>query len=358
MAVCVNRNLREYQTLKEMSGIPEIILDFYCSKYLEKFDRLPELDELPNVNSEEYLKDSIKIQSIGDIDFADNDAIRKNIGVSPEEASVKINSIHKDLEVKVIPTSDKKSMIEIRHRPSEFVDGTEEVDGNFEPNLENQRVILRQSLGRMKDLYGINIVEASTAELKESGIFEQVPEAEIARAFVFNGQIYINSDLASLDAPVHELLHIFLGAMRYTNPIAYQNILQSISSFSSVKKIAKLYPNRTTSDILEETLVTEMADMLTGKPSELNYLPVKQLNQMMYEMQRNLDTLLMGNISVKSLNPETLFSSTILELAAKTQSPEFNETTISVMDLSDMHRRTSNFKQKLMEAGELEEICE
>ena len=64
MAVCINRNLREYQTLKEMSGIPEIILDFYCSKYLEKFDRLPELDELPNVNSEEYLKDSIKIQSI------------------------------------------------------------------------------------------------------------------------------------------------------------------------------------------------------------------------------------------------------------------------------------------------------
>ena len=133
MAVCINRNLREYQTLKEMSGIPEIILDFYCSKYLEKFDRLPELDELPNVNSEEYLKDSIKIQSIGDIDFADNDAIRENIGVSPEEASVKINSIHKDLEVKVIPTSDKKSMIEIRHRPSEFVDGTDSwyYDKNF-----------------------------------------------------------------------------------------------------------------------------------------------------------------------------------------------------------------------------------
>ena len=75
-------------------------------------------------------------------------------------------------------------------------------------------------------------------------------------------------------------------------------------------------------------------------------------------MPSTLDTLLMGNISVKSLTPETLFSSTILELAAKTQSPEFNETTISVMDLSDMHRRTSNFKQKLMEAGELEEICE
>lgn len=358
MAVCINRNLREYQALKDMSGIPEIVLDFYCSQFLEKYDRFPELDELPNVNSEGYLKQAIKIQPIGDIEFADNAAIEENIGVPPEEASAKINSIHKDLEVKVIKTSDEHSMVEVRHRPSIFEDGTENVDGNFEATKENQRIILRQSLDRMRTLYGIDIVEASTAELKESGIFEQIPDAEIARAFIYNGEIYVNSDLADLDAPVHEMLHIFLGAMRYTNPVAYQKIIESVARFSSVEQIAKLYPNRTTGDLLEEVLVTEMADMLTGKPSELNYLPVKDLNLMMYEIQRNLDTMLMGNISVKSFGVEELANSTILELAGKTQSPEFNESSISVMDLSDMHRRTANFKQKLMESGELEEICE
>ena len=51
MAVCINKNLSEYQALKEMSGIPEIVLDFYCSNFLDKYDRLPELDELPQVNS-------------------------------------------------------------------------------------------------------------------------------------------------------------------------------------------------------------------------------------------------------------------------------------------------------------------
>lgn len=358
MAVCINRNLREYQALKEMSGISEDTLDFYSSTFLDNYDRLPNLDELPHVDSSSHLKDFIKIQRIGDIDFADNTAIKENIGVSPEEASVKINSVYKDLEVKVIPTSEEKSMVEIRHRPSEYVDGNEEVDGQFEATKENQRAVLRQSLDRMRNLYGINIVEASSNELEEAGIFDAIPDAAIARAFVYNGQIYVNSDLADLDAPVHEMLHIFLGAMRYTNPVVYQEIIDRVSRFSSVERIAKMYPNRTTNDVLEEVLVTEMGDMLTGKPSELEYLTTKELNLMMYEIQRNLDTMLMGNISVKNLGMEDVANSTLLELAGKTQSPEFNTSDISVMDLSDMHRRTSNFKQKLMEAGELQEICE
>jgi hypothetical protein len=358
MAVCINKNLREYQALKDMSGIPEIVLDYYCSQFLDKFDRLPELDELPNVNSEGYLRNAIKVAPIGDIDFADNAAIAENVGVSPEEATVKINSIYKDLEVKVTPTSEQRSMIEVRHRPSQFADGEEEIDGNFVPNKENQRVIIRQALDRMRTLYGIQITELNSDELKESGILQQIPEAAMARAFVYNGQIVVNSDLADLDAPVHEMLHIFLGAMRFTNPVAYQNILDRVSRFHAVERLAKVYPNRTTNDLLEEVLVSEMGNLLVGKASELNYLTTKDLNLMLYEIQRNLDTMLMGNISVKSLDFEEVASSTLLSLAAKTQSPEFNEVNISVMDLSDMHRRTANVKQKLMESGELEEICE
>ena len=94
MAVCINKNLSEYQALKEMSGIPEIVLDFYCSNFLDKYDRLPELDELPQVNSENYLRNAIKVTQIGDIDFADNAAIENTIGVLGEEASIKINNIY------------------------------------------------------------------------------------------------------------------------------------------------------------------------------------------------------------------------------------------------------------------------
>lgn len=358
MAVCINKNLREYQALKDMSGIPEIVLDFYCSNFLDKFDRLPELDELPHVNSENHLKEAIKISPIGDIDFADNTAIMDNIGVTPEEAAIKINSIYKDLEVNVIKTSDQKSMVEVRHRPSEFSVGTEQVTGDFDPNPEAQRVVLRQMLDRMRNLYGINLVEVSSDELREMGIVSQIPDAANAKAFVFNGDIYVNTDLADLDAPVHEMLHIFLGAMRYTNPIAYGNLIEQVSKFKSVSRLAEFYPNRTQSDLLEEVFVTEMANMLTGRPSELSTISSKDLSTIMYEIRRNLDTMLMGNISVKSLSLDDLTKATLLELAGKTQSTEFNQTEMNLMDLADMHRRTANVKSNLMQSGELEEICE
>jgi len=358
MAVCINKNLREYQALKEMSGIPEIVLDFYCSNFLDKYDRLPELDELPQVNSEAYLRNAIKVAQIGDIDFADNAAIEDTIGVSAEEASAKINSIYKDLEVSVIPTSSEKSMVEIRHRPSEFTTGDEEVTGDFDVNQETQRVVLRQMLDRMRNLYGINLIEMNNDELRESGILQQIPDAANARAFVFNGDIYINSDLAGLDAPVHEMLHIFLGGMRYTNPAAYGDLIQKVSKFNSIKRLAEFYPNRTQTDLLEEVFVTEMANLLTGKPSELNGLSKKEISTIMYEIRRNLDTMLMGNLSVKNLNIKELTESTILELAGKVQSTEFNTTELNIMDLADMHRRTANVKSSLMQSGELEEICE
>ena len=358
MAVCINKNLREYQALKEMSGIPEIVLDFYCSNFLDKFDRLPELDELPQVNSEAYLRNAIKVAQIGDIDFADNAAIEDTIGVPAEEASAKINSIYKDLEVSVIPTSPEKSMVEVRHRPSEFTAGDSEITGDFNVNQETQRVVLRQMLDRMRNLYGINLIEMSNDELRESGILQQIPDAANARAFVFNGDIYINSDLAGLDAPVHEMLHIFLGGMRYTNPAAYGNLIQKVSEFHSIKRLAEFYPNRTQTDLLEEVFVTEMANLLTGKPTELNGLSKKEISTIMYEIRRNLDTMLMGNLSVKNLNIKELTESTILELAGKVQSTEFNTTELNIMDLADMHRRTANVKSSLMQSGELEEICE
>ena len=357
MAVCINKNLSEYQALKEMSGIPEIVLDFYCSNFLDKYDRLPELDELPQVNSENYLRNAIKVTQIGDIDFADNAAIENTIGVLGEEASIKINNIYKDLEVSVIQTSQEKSMIEIRHRPSEFTVGNEEITGNFEVNPETQRIVLRQMLDRMRNLYGINLIEMSTDELRESGIFQQIPDANTARAFVFNGNIYINSDLAGLDAPVHEMLHIFLGGMRFTNPNTYINLIKKVSEFKSAKRLAEFYPNRTQNDLLEEVFVTEMANLLTGKPTELNSLSKKEISTIMYEIRRNLDTMLMGNRSVKNLNIKELTESTILELAGKVQSTEFNTTELNIMDLADMHRRTANVKSSLMQSGELEEIC-
>ena len=355
---CINKNLREYQALKAMSGIPEVILDFYCNDFLEKFNRFPELDELPHVNTESYLRESLQSKQIENIDFVKNSSIQEKIGAnSAEEATVKINSIYKDLEVKVIPITDEKSMLDIRHRPSKFVDIREDINLDYDMNLTNEKIILKQMLGRMQELYGISIVELDNEELKQSGILQQIPDAANARAFVFNGNIYLNSDLATLDAPVHEMLHIFLGAMRFTNPTLYSKLIEKVTKFETLEDITHRYPNRTTNDILEEVFVTEYANYLVGTSSEFDKYTKEELSRIAYEITRNLDTMLMGNKSVASLPPDEIFNSSLLNLAARVQSTEFNKTSLNMMDLADLHRRTANYKSQLMQNGDLEEKC-
>jgi len=51
MAICINKNSAQYQSLKNRAGISEFMLDAVCSDYLKRFGRFPYLDELPNSNS-------------------------------------------------------------------------------------------------------------------------------------------------------------------------------------------------------------------------------------------------------------------------------------------------------------------
>jgi hypothetical protein len=64
MAICINRKSPEYQNLKERSGIPELLLDGMCREYLERFDRLPNLDELTGSNSKPYLEKALNLNSV------------------------------------------------------------------------------------------------------------------------------------------------------------------------------------------------------------------------------------------------------------------------------------------------------
>ena len=60
-----------YQTLKQRSGISEFILDSVCRDHLEKYGRLPYLDELPGSDSTRYIKDKMQVRSDGSAKIED-----------------------------------------------------------------------------------------------------------------------------------------------------------------------------------------------------------------------------------------------------------------------------------------------
>ncbi len=76
----------------------------------------------------------------------------------------------------------------------------------------------------------------------------------------------------------------------------------------------------------------------------------------MYYIQRDLDTVLKGNYSVKSI--DNLFDCSLLELAELTESNTFNVTHSGLLTDSTIHRMLANTKEEYFKSGDLTENCE
>ena len=350
MIACeINKHSFEYQTLKDMSGISEYSLDSYISTIQTKFNRMPKLDELPKVNSEPYLEKTLGIKKLSNIKTIDTNRLLEYTGASTvEEANIKLNSIYKDLEITLTPFQSFTS-IEVKHRPSMYTSVREPLD--IEEFKQDGITILTKQLNRMQKLYGINIIPISNDEIEELGI----PNSSLVKGFVKNGNIYINVENSTMDTKVHELMHIFLGGVRYSNPELYFSLVNQVEQLPRYEEFASNFPNRTKGDVNEEIFVQEFSKYLTKSPSIFDNFG--DINELMYEIYRNIDTLIDGNYSVKSLQTSA-FGHTLEDLYKDLQSESVINRQEGSLDKGTLHRTLANVKESLMKKNLLEERCD
>jgi hypothetical protein len=87
---------------------------------------------------------------------------------------------------------------------------------------------LNTILDRLEKLYGVKFHRVTTAHLMQGSFNSIIENATSVNAFILDGEIYINMDRASSDAPIHEISHIILGSLKFTNPNMYYNIVSSV----------------------------------------------------------------------------------------------------------------------------------
>lgn len=351
MASCININSVEFQTLKSKSGLSDFELQAQCRMFLDKYDRFPYLDELVNSNSEPYLKDALKmtgtsakINNILEVTGTDN----------IEEANVALNDEFRDLEITLVPLKTS-AHVEIEHRPSIYNIKEKEVI-EMDDNI-NSTALLNQTIDKLARLYGINIIPTSIAELMTEEWNGLVPDAKNTSAFVYNGNIYINTDVANVDAPLHEMMHLFLGSIRFTNPQLYQSLLDKTQNFEDYPLLIEQFKDRTRNDINEEILVEEFSKYLTGLKSKLNDLNESDRYNLFYDLNRVFDSVLMGNSSVNSVNTSELGFMSLKDLAKKVNSSLLVNKFKGSLDDNSLHRIEMNTKAALMREGKLEEFC-
>ena len=345
MLSCINKDSYEFQTLKQRSGLNEFMLEAVCRRFVSEYNRFPYLDELPNSNSETNLREvlniknnSAKIQDI--LSFTGRDTI--------EEANISINNEFRDLETEIVPIN-QEALVSITHRPTI----TEEAEPVEQDGWVNNRAVISNAINKLASLYGINFIETNDYQLSGK-------VSDRVNAFILNGDIYINTDHASIDAPLHEMMHLLIGSIRFTNPNLYQNLVSLSTQFPNYQQLAKQYRNRSQNDINEEVFVTEVAKYLSGMKSNLDKMDKKTSYEIGYNIKRVLDTILMGQDSVKTISEDRLYKMSLRELATELSSTSFINTFKGTFNSKDsaLHRRLNNEKSDLIKKNELQEVCQ
>lgn len=344
---CLNINSSEYRTRLAQSGLSEGLFKAFCTDFISRYDRYPNLDELPFADSSKFIKEQLHLNAHDASSV--NDILETTGTESIEEAVVKLNAEYTDKETSIIPLNER-AIVKSIQRPSRYSTSLSEDYTQVEE--VNAAAFLSAQLDRLASLYGINFIQVTNDQVAEMGLPTQ------ASAFIKDGNIYINTDNAGLDAPLHEMMHIFLGSMRYTNPTLYQEVVSSMQNISYFEDYSQQFPNRTRMDILEEIFVEQAGRLLAGLDSNLRDLSNKALYEIQYNIQRVLDSVLMGDVSVASLDGN-ISQFSLKELANMVQSHTMQNTFSGRIDLAagEAHRILANVKSELLKSGDLIEQC-
>ena len=360
MAVCLNKNSVEYQTLLKMSGLSEFKFNAFTSTFVDKFGRYPELDEIPGADSRPYLNNSLSVKTIDDTSFVKNDKIFSQTGTTDvKEANIRINNTYRDLEVKLTPSSEV-STIQVRKRPNKW-DNVYEGGIIIDDSTSSSRNVgvFNSILEKLANLCGINFVSITNGELSSEQWKGVVDDAKTTNAFVYNGNIYINIDNSSIDAPLHEMLHLFLGSVRYSDPQLYSSMVEAMNELPNKALLARNYKDRTDSDINEELLVSEFSKYITGQDSIISKLPVNVLHKTFYNMGRVLDSILFGEQSIATMDTKSLFNSSLVKLSEYLGSALTNNQYSGTFNVksAEVHRVLANVKSDLVRDKDLKEFC-
>jgi len=79
-------------------------------------------------------------------------------------------------------------------------------------------------------------------------------------------------------------------------------------------------------DVLEEVFITELAKYLTGQESDIPNLESNIQYEIFYNMNRLLDSIFIGGISVNSIPNSTLYNLNLKQIAKIVNSAALNNT--------------------------------
>ena len=132
---------------------------------------------------------------------------------------------------------------------------------------------IQAKLNPNNDENGLHVYVMTQSELEQE-LGEKMDIRNGVKAFIYNGNIYVNASCATIDDMFHEYTHIMLGVLKVVNFENYQKLMQIVGTKlrRQKEKLRKVYPDLADTDLDEELFANQFGKWLSSqnKPEELN----------------------------------------------------------------------------------------
>lgn len=381
MSICLDHESFEYQSLKNRTDIPGFHFDAICSYYLERYGRFPKLDEIPNTNSINVLNNKLGsskevYDNESDVPYhqftTSKEKLKKLLGIPDldsleenflEEIKQKFIQAYPDLDLISFSKVGNKYTINVRRIASKWFNRKAE----FEQN-ENvfSIVVINNLIEKAIQRFGRKIYKITDLDLASPKWNGLIDRSKTNKAFIYNGDIYINVDHATIEDTLHEFLHLILGSLEQKEGDAYYNLISKIASDEQwlESQLPMFYKpgtkqlDRSLSDVLEELFVREMSKYLTGQKSKIREFESKVQDLIIKDFMSGFNQIFNANYSIDSINitnPLLSFQTSLIDLGNKLESTHFS---VNLIEKSTKHRINSNLVSKyLQQFNNIQELC-
>lgn len=357
MNACINKKSYEYRSLSERTGLSDLFLEAEIIDYADKHNgRWPTPAEIDGSDTTEHAREFLELR---ENNTTETSKLTDKFQVDTvDEAIVLLNTqdTYNDLEFDILPLN-KTSIVNISHRPSKY-------NNNFEirykPDEEvNSKIVLDTAFGKLATLYGIHFKQVYLHDLHNDPMFKDVIAVDPnPKAFILNGQIYINMNNYSVDSPIHELSHMLIGQLRFAKPELYMQLISLSEQLPNYQKMARTYLNRSRNDINEEIFVTEYSKFITGQKSVFDSIDPDIAYQVQFQVNRMIDTMLEGSFGIRDLKLQNIGKYSLKQIADLVNSSKMTSVNSFPLEDSSIHRKLNNMKSAMLKSGQLKEVCD
>lgn len=357
MNACINKKSYEYRSLSERTGLSDLFLEAEIIDYADKHNgRWPTPAEIDGSDTTEHAREFLELRENNTIETSKlTDKFQVD---TVGEAVVLLNTqdTYNDLEFDILPLN-KTSIVNISHRPSKY-------NNNFEirykPDEEvNSKIVLDTAFSKLATLYGIHFKQVYLHDLHNDPMFKDVIAVDPnPKAFILNGQIYINMNNYSVDSPIHELSHMLIGQLRFAKPELYMQLISLSEQLPNYQKMARTYLNRSRNDINEEIFVTEYSKFITGQKSVFDSIDPDIAYQVQFQVNRMIDTMLEGSFGIRDLKLQDIGKYSLKQIADLVNSSKMTSVNSFPLEDSSIHRKLNNMKSAMLKSGQLKEVCD